>query len=87
MILGFIKVIKTVCEFNRVSCDLIFQPVLVSEVNKSLNMSLWHPEAFANDFGDIKNDLVNCSNGTILPHQPMRKFWEGFETFSSESHP
>jgi len=58
------------------------QPVLVSAVSKTLDMDLWHPEAFARDFGDIKNDLVNCNSGTIVPNQPMRKFWEGFETFA-----
>ncbi|XP_065286954.1 lysine-specific demethylase 3B isoform X11 [Dermacentor albipictus] len=58
------------------------QPVLVTDVCKSLNMSLWHPDGFCRDFGEIRNDLVNCRNGNILPNQPMRKFWEGFENFS-----
>ncbi|EEC07701.1 jumonji domain-containing protein, putative, partial [Ixodes scapularis] len=58
------------------------QPVLVTDVCKSLNMSLWHPDGFCRDFGDIRNDLVNCRTGNILPNQPMRKFWEGFENFS-----
>jgi len=44
-------------------------------------MSLWQPTAFIADFGDDKNDLVNCLNGKIVPNQPMRKFWEGFEVF------
>ncbi|CAD6208707.1 GSCOCG00003515001-RA-CDS [Cotesia congregata] len=58
------------------------QPVIVSDVSKSLNMDLWHPDSFARDFGDEKNDLVNCMTGHTVPHQPMRKFWEGFEHFS-----
>lgn len=58
------------------------QPILVSSVNKALDMKLWHPESFARDFGDIKNDLVNCHNGNIVPNQPMRRFWEGFESFT-----
>lgn len=58
------------------------QPVLVTDVCKNLNMSLWHPDGFCRDFGEIRNDLVNCRNGNILPNQPMRKFWEGFENFS-----
>ncbi|XP_077544027.1 uncharacterized protein LOC144156100 isoform X5 [Haemaphysalis longicornis] len=58
------------------------QPVLVTDVCKNLNMSLWHPDGFCRDFGEIRNDLVNCRTGNILPNQPMRKFWEGFENFS-----
>ncbi|XP_057340415.1 probable JmjC domain-containing histone demethylation protein 2C isoform X2 [Microplitis mediator] len=57
------------------------QPVIVSDVSKSLNMDLWHPDSFARDFGDEKNDLINCMTGHTVPHQPMRKFWEGFEHF------
>ncbi|CAG9772614.1 unnamed protein product [Ceutorhynchus assimilis] len=55
------------------------QPVIVSDVCKTIDKSLWNPEAFARDFGDEKNDLVNCMTGNIVPNQPMRKFWEGFE--------
>ncbi|XP_018331475.1 probable JmjC domain-containing histone demethylation protein 2C [Agrilus planipennis] len=58
------------------------QPVIVSDVTRSLNKDLWNPEAFARDFGDEKNDLVNCMNGNLVPNQPMRKFWEGFEHYS-----
>ncbi|KAK6639119.1 hypothetical protein RUM43_007389 [Polyplax serrata] len=58
------------------------QPVIVRDVSKNLDMSLWHPDSFADDFGDDKNDLINCMTGKIVPNQPMRKFWEGFEHFS-----
>lgn len=58
------------------------QPVIVRDVSKNLDMALWHPDAFANDYGDDKNDLINCMTGKIVPNQPMRKFWEGFEHFS-----
>ncbi|XP_076625774.1 lysine demethylase 3 isoform X2 [Colletes latitarsis] len=58
------------------------QPVIVSDVSKSLDMDLWHPDSFARDFGDEKNDLINCMTGNLVPNQPMRKFWEGFEHFS-----
>lgn len=58
------------------------QPVIVSDVSKALDMNLWHPDAFARDFGDEKNDLINCMTGNLVPNQPMRKFWEGFEHFS-----
>lgn len=58
------------------------QPVIVSDVSKALDMNLWHPDSFARDFGDEKNDLVNCMTGNLVPNQPMRKFWEGFEYYS-----
>ncbi|XP_051173080.1 probable JmjC domain-containing histone demethylation protein 2C isoform X3 [Leptopilina boulardi] len=58
------------------------QPVIVSDVAKALDKDLWHPDSFGRDFGDEKNDLVNCMTGNLVPNQPMRKFWEGFETFS-----
>lgn len=55
------------------------QPIMVSDVSRNLSMDLWHPDSFIRDFGDEKNDLVNCLNGNILSNQSMRKFWEGFE--------
>ncbi|XP_023311015.1 probable JmjC domain-containing histone demethylation protein 2C isoform X3 [Anoplophora glabripennis] len=58
------------------------QPVIVSDVTRNINPDLWNPEAFARDFGDEKNDLVNCMTGNLVPNQPMRKFWEGFDHFS-----
>ncbi|KYM98212.1 Lysine-specific demethylase 3B [Cyphomyrmex costatus] len=58
------------------------QPVIVSDVAKALDMNLWHPDSFARDFGDEKNDLINCMTGNLVPNQPMRKFWEGFEYYS-----
>lgn len=58
------------------------QPVIVSDVTKALDKNLWSPDAFARDFGDEKNDLVNCMTGNLVPNQPMRKFWEGFDNFS-----
>ncbi|KAK8760617.1 hypothetical protein V5799_028116, partial [Amblyomma americanum] len=57
-------------------------PVLVTDVSKNLNMSLWQPDGLCRDFGEIRNDLVNCRTDNVLPNQPMRKFWEGFEKFS-----
>lgn len=55
------------------------QPVMVSGVAQLLDQAIWHPDAFLKDFGDEKNDLVNCLTGNLVPNQPMRKFWEGFE--------
>lgn len=55
------------------------QPILVSNVNKCLNSDLWRPESFSRDFGDDANDLINCLTGTLVPNQPMKRFWDGFD--------
>lgn len=54
------------------------QPVIVSDVHKNLDVDLWRPESISRDFGDQKNDLINCLTGNIVPKQLMWKFWEGF---------
>ncbi|XP_054708176.1 probable JmjC domain-containing histone demethylation protein 2C isoform X2 [Uloborus diversus] len=55
------------------------QPVIVADVSRNLDPSIWTPESFLEEFGDYKCDFINCACGTLLPNQPMRKFWEGFE--------
>lgn len=55
---------------------------MISEVTKNLDSTLWTPESFTRDFGDTKNDLVNCMTGDTVPNQPMRKFWDGFDVVS-----
>ena len=55
------------------------QPVLVSEVSSCLNMNLWRPESFSKDFGEDRNDLINCMTGNLVPKQPMKRFWDGFD--------
>ncbi|XP_045460548.1 lysine-specific demethylase 3A-like isoform X3 [Harmonia axyridis] len=57
------------------------QPVIVSDVDRLLKKDLWNPESFARDFGEDKNDLINCMTGNLVPNQPMKKFWEGFDHF------
>ncbi|KAG8198328.1 hypothetical protein JTE90_021577 [Oedothorax gibbosus] len=55
------------------------QPVVVADVGKSLDPSLWSPESFLREFGEQKSDFQNCTCGTLLQNQPMKKFWEGFD--------
>ncbi|XP_045769375.1 probable JmjC domain-containing histone demethylation protein 2C isoform X2 [Maniola jurtina] len=55
------------------------QPVLVSDVSSLLDKELWSPESFSRDFGDTRVDIVNCASGLVVPNQPARKFWDGFE--------
>lgn len=58
------------------------QPVIVGNMNSLLNMDMWHPNSFCRDFGEAKNDLINCITGNLVPNRPMKEFWEGFENFS-----
>ncbi|VVC92006.1 unnamed protein product [Leptidea sinapis] len=55
------------------------QPVLVSDMSSLLDKDLWSPESFSRDFGDTRVDLVNCASGLVVPNQPAKKFWDGFE--------
>ena len=41
-------------------------------------MSIWHPRSFNEQFGDNKNDLIDCVTHRTIPKQPMKTFWKGF---------
>ncbi|GFR06494.1 lysine-specific demethylase 3A [Trichonephila clavata] len=55
------------------------QPIIVADVGKNLDQSLWSPESFLKEFGESKTDFFNCVCGTLIQGQPMKKFWEGFD--------
>lgn len=57
------------------------RPVLVSNVNKNLDMNLWQPHLFSKDFGNELVDLVDCRTGKCLRNQLMKQFWDGFDNF------
>lgn len=57
------------------------QPVIVSGSGQTLNADLWKPQSFSRDFGEVKNNLINCLTENIVPNQPMKKFWDGFEHY------
>lgn len=59
-------------------------PVLVSAVNKRMNMHLWKPETFCKEFGQLENDLVDCETGVVTVGHKMHYFWEGFESIASK---
>jgi len=54
-------------------------PIIVSNCDGNLNQKLWNPEAFLENFGSQKNDLVDCGRNVVLVGHQMRRFWEGFE--------
>lgn len=54
----------------------------MSGIEKLIDIKLWNPEEFNKNFGDAKNDLINCKTGSVLSKQPMKKFWDGFENMS-----
>lgn len=55
------------------------RPVIVSGVGCNLNPSLWLPKSFSRDFGNQKNDLINCVTSNVISNHPMSEFWDGFE--------
>ena len=54
------------------------QPVLVSGVDRYMNIGMWKPEFFSKQFGELENDLINCRTGCLVVGQPMKHFWDGF---------
>lgn len=52
---------------------------MVSGIDRLIDKSIWHPDAFLRDFGDQQNDFIDVLNGKLLKSQPMKTFWEGFE--------
>ncbi|XP_054716696.1 lysine-specific demethylase 3B-like [Uloborus diversus] len=58
------------------------QPILVRGVEEQLDKNLWHPDAFCRDFGEVRNDLVDCMTGAVIKNLPMKRFWEGFQNFN-----
>lgn len=57
------------------------QPVIICGIGKLLKSDLWKPESFSRDFGEVKNNLINCLTDKLVPNQPMKKFWDGFEHY------
>ncbi|KAM3937804.1 lysine-specific demethylase 3A [Leptodactylus fuscus] len=58
------------------------QPVMVSGVHHKLNINLWRPESFRDEFGDQEADLVNCRTNDIITGATVGDFWDGFEDIS-----
>lgn len=55
------------------------QPVLVSLANKQMNLDLWKPHMFSEEFGSIENEVVNCRTGDVIIGHTMSEFWDGFD--------
>jgi len=56
------------------------KPVIVANVHKNLQRELWNPDAFREDFGQEKNDIVNCYDGSTIEKFSVWQFWKGFES-------
>ncbi|XP_078359061.1 uncharacterized protein LOC144643626 isoform X2 [Oculina patagonica] len=56
------------------------EPVLVSQVDKYLNLDIWTPKSFGEEFGDEISDVVNCRNGVVVERFKVGDFWKGFES-------
>lgn len=53
---------------------------MISNCDQYITKDLWVPKAFAEEFGDMENDLVDCSHKVVLVGHQMRHFWQGFES-------
>ena len=59
------------------------QPVIVANVSTKLDMKLWHPNAFNEEFGHLEHDIINCKTHKLIPKAPLKWFWDGFENLNS----
>jgi lysine-specific demethylase 3 len=59
------------------------QPVIVANVSNNLDINLWSPKAFNEQFGMLKHNIVNCKTHKMIPKVPLKWFWDGFESLTS----
>jgi len=59
------------------------QPVIVANVSNRLDMNIWHPKAFCEEFGHLEHDIINCKTHKLIPKVPLKWFWDGFEELES----
>ena len=43
------------------------QPVVVANVSNNLDINLWSPNAFNEQFGTLKHNIVNCKTHKMIP--------------------
>ena len=43
------------------------QPVIVANMSNNLDMNLWSPQAFNDQFGDLKHNIINCKTHKMIP--------------------
>ena len=43
------------------------QPVIVANVSNNLDINLWSPKAFNEQFGMLKHNIVNCKTHKMIP--------------------
>lgn len=59
------------------------RPIIIKNLHKNLNSSLWTPESFMEEFGDLKLNLINCRKNRVVPNVALRAFWQGFENLDA----
>merc|ERR1719383_988411 len=59
------------------------QPVIVANVSKRLDINIWHPNSFNQEFGHLEHDIINCKTHKVIPKVPLKWFWDGFEELES----
>jgi hypothetical protein len=59
------------------------QPVIVANVSNNLDSNLWSPQAFNDQFGMLKHNIVNCKTHKMIPKVPLKWFWDGFTSLKA----
>ena len=56
-------------------------PIVFRNTHTRLNQSLWTPESFAQYYGHLTVDLINCGEGdpAVIKNATLDTFWKGFE--------
>ncbi|CAF1022376.1 unnamed protein product [Brachionus calyciflorus] len=57
-------------------------PIVIKNINKNLDMNLWTPDSFSNEFGHLEIDLIDCRKNAIVKKASLKKFWDGFENLN-----
>jgi hypothetical protein len=60
------------------------RPVLIKNLHKRLSSTLWTPQSFSDEFGELQIDLINCRNQRVVPNVPLKEFWRGFENVNGK---
>jgi len=55
------------------------RPVIVKNLHRQLSQTLWKPQAFLEEFGDVSVHLINCRNHKVVANIKLKYFWNGFE--------
>ena len=69
---------------EKFESEWIFKrPILIRNLNRNLDKSIWTPQSFLREFGAERASLINCRNQRVLKKISLEHFWTGFENHES----